>query len=217
MLVCPKSPREDRGDFGQGLTANISECNNQPELSVYNMWCSYMVLTNPHMRPRIEFIIMKIFMKIMKICPKSPRVTVFKLVSFLPEHNSVNFGWKCSQIGKFATVVALECQKKGRGGGQAGARSYMCVWGGGGGGGSWQANRQKEAKTHTSTNTWNNKQKSGSKTYDCWLGVGRSDKSPNAPPPPNDFQTLTLAIFIQSLAVSPGIVMSLPAWRKKEK
>ena len=73
---CVQSHPEDRGDFGQGSTANISECNNQPELSVYNMWCSYMVLTNPHMRPRIEFIIMKIFMKILKICPKSPRFTV---------------------------------------------------------------------------------------------------------------------------------------------
>ena len=27
------------------------------------------------MKPRIEFIIMKIFMKIVKICPKSPRFT----------------------------------------------------------------------------------------------------------------------------------------------
>ena len=60
MLVCPKSKE------------NILECNNQLELSVYNMWCSYMVLTNPHMKPRIEFIIMKIFKKIVKICPKSP-------------------------------------------------------------------------------------------------------------------------------------------------
>ena len=42
------------------------------------MWCSYMVLTNPHIKPRIEFIIMKIFMKIVKICPKSPRFMVSK-------------------------------------------------------------------------------------------------------------------------------------------
>ena len=35
-----------------------------------------MVLTNPHIKPRIEFIIMKIFMKIVKICPKSLRFTV---------------------------------------------------------------------------------------------------------------------------------------------
>ena len=35
-----------------------------------------MVLTNPHMKPRIEFIIMKIFMKIVKICPKSPQFMV---------------------------------------------------------------------------------------------------------------------------------------------
>ena len=35
-----------------------------------------MVLTNPHIKPRIEFIVMKIFMKIVKICPKSPQFTV---------------------------------------------------------------------------------------------------------------------------------------------
>ena len=35
------------------------------------MYCSYMVFINPHMKPRIELIIMKIFMKIVKICPKS--------------------------------------------------------------------------------------------------------------------------------------------------
>ena len=43
---------EDQGDFGQGLTIDISECtcNNQLELStcVCNMCCCYMVLTNPH-------------------------------------------------------------------------------------------------------------------------------------------------------------------------
>ena len=44
--VTPK----DHGEFGQGSTENISECNNQQEFS---MWCSYMVLTksNPHMKP----------------------------------------------------------------------------------------------------------------------------------------------------------------------
>ena len=73
---CVQSHPEDRGDFGQGSKENISECNNQLELSVYNMWCSYMVLTKPHMKPGIQFIIMKIFMKIVKICPKSPRFTV---------------------------------------------------------------------------------------------------------------------------------------------
>ena len=73
---CVQSHPEDRGDFGQGSTENISECNNLLELGVYNMWCSNMVLTNPHMKFRIEFIIMKIFMKLVKICPKSPRFTV---------------------------------------------------------------------------------------------------------------------------------------------
>ena len=73
---CVQSHPEDRGDFGHGSKENISECNNQLELSVYNMWCSYMVLTKPHMKPGIQFIIMKIFMKIVKICPKSPRFTV---------------------------------------------------------------------------------------------------------------------------------------------
>ena len=75
---CVQSHPEDRGDFGHGSKENISECNNQLELSVYNMWCSYMVLTKPHMKPGIQFIIMKIFMKIVKICPKSPRFTVLK-------------------------------------------------------------------------------------------------------------------------------------------
>ena len=73
---CVQSHPKDRGDFGQGSTEKISECNNLLELGVYNMWCSNMVLTNPHMKFRIEFIIMKIFMKLVKICPKSPRFTV---------------------------------------------------------------------------------------------------------------------------------------------
>ena len=30
------------------------------------MCCSYIVLTNAHMKPRIQFIIMKIFMKIVE-------------------------------------------------------------------------------------------------------------------------------------------------------
>ena len=76
---CVQSHPEDRGDFGQGSTENISECNNLLELSVYNMWCSNMVLTNAHMKFRIEFIIMKIFMNIVQICPKSPRFTVLCL------------------------------------------------------------------------------------------------------------------------------------------
>ena len=40
------------------------------------MCCSYIVLANPNIKLRIQFIIMKIFMKIVKICPKSPRFTV---------------------------------------------------------------------------------------------------------------------------------------------
>ena len=32
------------------------------------------------MKPRMEFIIMKIFMNIVKICPKSPRFTVLKFI-----------------------------------------------------------------------------------------------------------------------------------------
>ena len=73
MFRCPKSPRR-LGDFEQRSTVNISECNSQLELC--NVCCSYMVLTNPHMKPRIQFIIMKIFMKIVKICPKSPWFTI---------------------------------------------------------------------------------------------------------------------------------------------
>ena len=61
-----QSHPEDQGDFGQGLTVNISECNNLLELSVYNMCCSYMVFTNPPMKPKFQFIIMKIFIKIVK-------------------------------------------------------------------------------------------------------------------------------------------------------
>ena len=34
---CVQSHPEDRGDFEQGSTENISECNNHLELSVYNM------------------------------------------------------------------------------------------------------------------------------------------------------------------------------------
>ena len=32
---CVQSHPEDRGDFGRGSKENISECNNQLELSVY--------------------------------------------------------------------------------------------------------------------------------------------------------------------------------------
>ena len=74
-----QSHPKDQGDFEQASTLNISECNTQLELSTYNMCCSYMVLTNPHMKHWIQFIIMKIFMKIVKICPKSPWFTVTKL------------------------------------------------------------------------------------------------------------------------------------------
>ena len=42
-----------------------------------------MVLTKPHMKPGIQFIIMKIFMKIVKICPKSPRFTVHVTLQIL--------------------------------------------------------------------------------------------------------------------------------------
>ena len=59
---CVQSHPEDCGDFEQGSTENISECNNQLELSVYDArTMMYMVLTNPHIKARIEFIIMKIF------------------------------------------------------------------------------------------------------------------------------------------------------------
>ena len=34
---CAQSHPEDRGDFGQGSTENIFECNNQLEFSVYVM------------------------------------------------------------------------------------------------------------------------------------------------------------------------------------
>ena len=76
LCWCVQSHPKDCGDSGQGSTENISECSIQLEFSIYSMWCSYMVLTNPHMKPRIEFIIMKIFMQIVKICPKSPRFTI---------------------------------------------------------------------------------------------------------------------------------------------
>ena len=73
-----QSHPEDRGDFGQGSTNYISEYTFRLELSIYGMCCSYIVLANPIMKLRIQFIIMKIFMKIVKICPKSPRFTVPK-------------------------------------------------------------------------------------------------------------------------------------------
>ena len=109
---CVQSHPGLRGDFGQGSKENISECNNQLELSVYNMWCSYMVLTNPHMKPRIKFIIMKILMKIVKICPKSPRFTVLKILNItrLPNLNHPSILWgsvlgriflRASEIRKF--------------------------------------------------------------------------------------------------------------------
>ena len=36
-MLCVQSHLEDCGDFGQGSTENISECNNLLELGVYNM------------------------------------------------------------------------------------------------------------------------------------------------------------------------------------
>ena len=83
-----QSHPEDQGEFGRGLTVNISECNNLLELCVYNMCWSYMVLTNPHIKHWIQFIIMMIFMKIVKICPKFT-VVDWKRLMFLC------FEWKC--------------------------------------------------------------------------------------------------------------------------
>ena len=36
-MLCVQSHPEDRGDFGQGSTENILECNNQLELSIHNI------------------------------------------------------------------------------------------------------------------------------------------------------------------------------------
>ena len=77
-----QSHPEDRGDFGQGSTNHISEYTFRLELSMYGICCSYIVLANPNMKLRIQFIIMKIIMKIVKICPKSPRFTVLKVLHF---------------------------------------------------------------------------------------------------------------------------------------
>ena len=78
---------------------------------MYDMCCSYMVLSNPHMKPRIQFIIIKIFMKIVKICPKSPWFTVpplvgptiikniFKMLS-LP-HLQLNLSFQRNHITKY--------------------------------------------------------------------------------------------------------------------
>ena len=68
VYLSVQSHSKDQDDFVQGSTVNISECNNKLELSVCNMCCSHMVLTNPHMKPWNQiFIIMKIFMKTVKI------------------------------------------------------------------------------------------------------------------------------------------------------
>ena len=56
-----------------------------------------MVVTNPHVKSWIQFIIMKIFMKIVQICPKSPRFTV-------PYHNLK------SNFSKFFKFVDLYLQ-----------------------------------------------------------------------------------------------------------
>ena len=64
-----------------------------------------MVLTNPHMKPRIEFIIMKIFMKIVKICPKSPRFTgIYMYVQFVIS--------KCECPQRFANLKLWKEKKK---------------------------------------------------------------------------------------------------------
>ena len=92
-----QSHPEDRGDFGQGLTNDISEYTFRMELSIYGMCCSYIVLANPNMKLRIQFIIMKIFMKIVKICPKSPRFTVSKLQCQSPKRVGKSYLWHCAQ------------------------------------------------------------------------------------------------------------------------
>ena len=56
----------------------ISEYTIRLELNMI-MCCSYIVFANPDMKLRIQSIIMKIFMQLMKICPKSPQFTVPKV------------------------------------------------------------------------------------------------------------------------------------------
>ena len=74
---------EDRGDFEQGSTV-ISECNSQLECSIICVALTWHLLIPKIMKPGIKFIIMKIFMDIVKICPKSPQFTVrfFKIPQY---------------------------------------------------------------------------------------------------------------------------------------
>ena len=65
------------------------------------MCCSYMVLTNPHVKPWIQFIIMKIVMKIVQICPKSPRFTVLALL---------NFVWFCARSSQI-DLICIWCYR----------------------------------------------------------------------------------------------------------
>ena len=83
-----QSHPEDRGDFGQGSTNDISESTFRMELSIHGLCCSYVVLANPNMKLRIQFIIMKIFMKVVKICPK---VTPIYGMYFLGKRKYKNF------------------------------------------------------------------------------------------------------------------------------
>ena len=48
------------------------------------------------MKPGIQFIIMKIFMKIVKICPKSPRFTVLQITILV--HVSARALLNCGQV-----------------------------------------------------------------------------------------------------------------------
>ena len=57
----------------QGFENSYNSYEQYPleKFFIFTIYQNYtLALTNPHIKPRIEFIIMKILMKIVKICPK---------------------------------------------------------------------------------------------------------------------------------------------------
>ena len=130
-----------------------------------------------------------------------------------PEHNS-QFWVEMFTNRQICNSGGTRMSKEGGGGTSRGKVLYVCV--GGGGAADKPIGKKKQKHTPQRTlETTNKNLVAKLMTVDWEWGGATNLQMP--PPPPNDFQTLTLAIFIQSLAVSPGIVMSLPAWRKKEK
>ena len=76
--LCPNIIYFDAVDFSERRSEELTHSVYQNVTISYRWVCVEWValLTNAHMKLRIQFIIIKIFVKRVKICSKSPRFTV---------------------------------------------------------------------------------------------------------------------------------------------